>query len=233
MSEPRKTADTITDDDLDALYRRIETLEHVAAGNKRHVQLIVPELENCDAARRVLRERAKRAEEWAEATAKVGTRNMVRAEQAEAAIARVRERAEQWQAAMIPGERNPAAQQVLHLLDELSPAATEATEAAAPALRQQLRAAIEPTLLEYPEHNRTDEHEELLGEIVTAVLAAILPATRTTAALARRSEADVQRVIALYEQWVKAGPPPLGTLMSRWWDARLVELHEAILPPTT
>ncbi|MFL4904644.1 hypothetical protein ACJ6WF_16020 [Streptomyces sp. MMS24-I2-30] len=46
----RHTADTITDDALDALYRRIETLEHVAAGNKRHVQLIVPELERAEAA---------------------------------------------------------------------------------------------------------------------------------------------------------------------------------------
>ena len=42
------------------------------------------------------------------------------------------------------------------------------------------------------------------------------------------AEADVQRVTALYEQWVKAGPPPLGTSMARWWDARLVELHKAI-----
>lgn len=35
----------------------------------------------------------------------------------------------------------------------------------------------------------------------------------------------------LYERWVKAGPPPIGTSMSRWWDARLVELHHAIHPP--
>ncbi|MFC8515515.1 hypothetical protein [Streptomyces sp. NPDC057257] len=42
----------------------------------------------------------------------------------------------------------------------------------------------------------------------------------------------MQRVIRLYEQWVKAGPPPLGTSVSRWWDTRLVELHDAILPPT-
>lgn len=51
------------------------------------------------------------------------------------------------------------------------------------------------------------------------------------AALHRSAEQDISRVIALYEQWVKAGPPPLGTPMSRWWDARLVELHDAILPP--
>lgn len=46
----RHTVDSITSDALDALYRRIETLEHVAAGNKRHVQLIVPELERAEAA---------------------------------------------------------------------------------------------------------------------------------------------------------------------------------------
>ncbi|MEH0542968.1 hypothetical protein QA802_07765 [Streptomyces sp. B21-105] len=46
------------------------------------------------------------------------------------------------------------------------------------------------------------------------------------------AEQDVTRVIALYEQWVKAGPPPLGTPTSRWWDARLAELHNTIRPPT-
>ncbi|MFD9444979.1 hypothetical protein [Streptomyces sp. NPDC060001] len=39
------------------------------------------------------------------------------------------------------------------------------------------------------------------------------------------------RVSSLYERWVKAGPPPLGVILSRWWDARLVELHDAIRPP--
>lgn len=51
------------------------------------------------------------------------------------------------------------------------------------------------------------------------------------AALHRSAEADVSRVIALHERWVKAGPPPIGTSISRWWDKRLVELHDAILPP--
>ena len=67
--------------------------------------------------------------------------------------------------------------------------------------------------------------------IADAVLAAILPTTRLTAALHRSAEEDIQRVIALHEQWVKAGPPPLGTSVARWWDARLVELRDAILPP--
>lgn len=42
--------DDLTSDQLDALYDRIATLESVAAGNKRHVQLIVPELERAEAA---------------------------------------------------------------------------------------------------------------------------------------------------------------------------------------
>jgi site-specific recombinase len=46
----RHTANTITDEALDELYRRIDTLEHVAAGNRRHVQLIVPDLQRAEAA---------------------------------------------------------------------------------------------------------------------------------------------------------------------------------------
>lgn len=45
---------------------------------------------------------------------------------------------------------------------------------------------------------------------------------------AEKAEAEVARVASLYEQWVKAGPPPLGVPMSRWWDRRLVELRGAI-----
>ncbi|MGW0795960.1 hypothetical protein [Streptomyces sp. NPDC002692] len=33
---------------------------------------------------------------------------------------------------------------------------------------------------------------------------------------------------SLSERWTKAGPPPLGVSLSRWWDARLVELNDAI-----
>lgn len=53
---------------------------------------------------------------------------------------------------------------------------------------------------------------------------------RVFAALHRSAEETVTRVIALYEQWVKAGAPPLGVPMSRWWDRRLIELHDAIRP---
>ncbi|MFC7906437.1 hypothetical protein [Streptomyces nigra] len=75
---------------------------------------------------------------------------------------------------------------------------------------------------------------ELSAAIGRAVLTGSIPTegnARVFAALHRSAEQDVSRVIDLYEQWVKAGPPPLGTPVSRWWDARLVELHDAILPP--
>ncbi|MFG2963556.1 hypothetical protein ACGFZS_09730 [Streptomyces sp. NPDC048288] len=64
-----------------------------------------------------------------------------------------------------------------------------------------------------------------------AVLAEILPNTRILASLARTADADINRVIDLFGRWTQAGPPPLGTSMSRWWDQRLVELRAAILGP--
>jgi hypothetical protein len=55
---------------------------------------------------------------------------------------------------------------------------------------------------------------------------------RVFAGLHRSAEQDVTRVIELYERWVKEGAPPLGIPIARWWDKRLVELHDAISPPT-
>jgi hypothetical protein len=72
-----------------------------------------------------------------------------------------------------------------------------------------------------PGHDQTETTEATEAE----------KTTRVFAALHRSAEQDVSRVIALYERWVKAGPPPLGASIARWWDARLVELHNAIRPP--
>ncbi|MCX5285958.1 hypothetical protein [Streptomyces sp. NBC_00198] len=41
------------------------------------------------------------------------------------------------------------------------------------------------------------------------------------------------RVTDLCEKWAKAGAPPLGVSIARWWDARLVELQNAIRPINT
>ncbi|MYR46772.1 hypothetical protein [Streptomyces sp. SID5910] len=54
---------------------------------------------------------------------------------------------------------------------------------------------------------------------------------RVVSALHRSAEDTVTRVITLHEQWVAAGPPPLGAPLARWWDGRLAELHDAIQPP--
>lgn len=48
---------------------------------------------------------------------------------------------------------------------------------------------------------------------------------------AERAEAANERVRALTARWVKAGPPPLGTSLARWWDRRLVELNAALNDP--
>lgn len=47
----------------------------------------------------------------------------------------------------------------------------------------------------------------------------------------QRAEAAVERARTLAARWIKAGPPPLGTSVSRWWDARLVELNAALDDP--
>jgi hypothetical protein len=47
-----------------------------------------------------------------------------------------------------------------------------------------------------------------------------------------RAETRLGRVAALHEQWVKAGAPPLGVPLARWWDKRLAEQHKAIHAPT-
>lgn len=36
------------------------------------------------------------------------------------------------------------------------------------------------------------------------------------------------RLADLHARWIKAGPPPLGTSINRWWDKRLVELGAAL-----
>ncbi|MFE6634699.1 hypothetical protein ACFVFT_14820 [Streptomyces tendae] len=53
---------------------------------------------------------------------------------------------------------------------------------------------------------------------------------RVLSALHQSADDTVTRVITLHEQWVAAGPPPLGAPLARWWDGRLAELHNAIQP---
>ncbi|MEU4170993.1 hypothetical protein AB0F46_29450 [Streptomyces sp. NPDC026665] len=109
-----------------------------------------------------------------------------------------------------------------------------ATEASASALREVIARTLYETL-DRAARNPWDGLSPFLRAVhyqrADAVVAVILPSSRITATLARTAEADVQRVIDLYDRWVKAGPPPLGASMARWWDARLAELREAIYSP--
>ncbi|GGR70921.1 MULTISPECIES: hypothetical protein [Streptomyces] len=109
---------------------------------------------------------------------------------------------------------------------------TEATTPAESPLRDLIAAAIYER--NNPGHPWAEAHPDdrvCYSSDADAALAVIRPGARITAGLARAADADVQRVIALYERWRAVGPPPLGTSTARWWDARLAELHNAILPP--
>lgn len=74
--------------------------------------------------------------------------------------------------------------------------------------------------------------EEHSAAMAAAAMAVVLPTTRLTAELHQSAEADVRRVTTLYERWRKLNRRADGRIQSRWWEARLVELHAAILPPT-
>ncbi|MFD4934470.1 hypothetical protein [Streptomyces virginiae] len=128
----RHTADTITDDELDALYVRIATLEHVAERNKQAYKLVVRDiqaatqlLQDGKAALRqakldqltdreaisywthqtqLAREYSQHDNQALAATVVQARRWAGRAKQAEAAIARVRETAACWE--QMPSDRH-------------------------------------------------------------------------------------------------------------------------------
>lgn len=98
-----------------------------------------------------------------------------------------------------------------------------------PILAEQLAEVIENALLAVIPNRGI--RQEVSRRATNDVLAVILPGARITAGLARDADAGMKRVIALYEQWVKAGPPKLGTPIAREWDRRLAEFHRVIKGP--
>ncbi|MET9729647.1 hypothetical protein ABZZ79_02970 [Streptomyces sp. NPDC006458] len=103
------------------------------------------------------------------------------------------------------------------------------TEPAPPSLAEQVAEAIEYTLL--PDIANRGVRQATARRAANNVMDVVLPTTRVTAALHRSAEEDLARVIAVYERWKQAGPPPIGTSLSCWWDERLAELHIAVHPP--
>ncbi|MFJ7049019.1 hypothetical protein ACIQVC_37275 [Streptomyces sp. NPDC101112] len=98
-----------------------------------------------------------------------------------------------------------------------------------------LRDLITQALFDADDHIRpwrtadTDVKDQY-GKRAEAVLAVVLPLGKFPGDQLRDTEAVLKNITALYELWVKAGPPPLGTSTSREWDRRLVELRAALSP---
>jgi hypothetical protein len=100
------------------------------------------------------------------------------------------------------------------------------------ALREQIAQALYETLdraARNPWNNLSPFLRTVHYQRADAVLAVILPTTRLLGELHRSAHEDLSRVINLYERWCKAGPPPLGASISRWWDERLLELRHAVV----
>jgi hypothetical protein len=175
--------------------------------------------------------------------AAAGFASGIRLHQAEAAVERVRQLATAYQTEGANGEPTDVdtlwPSEVLAALYPNQGAVTMPDDATLSPAREVIAAAIRDfpfddyglDNLSYALANAPGT-QEWVPALAAAVLDVVLPLTRITAGLARDSEATVQRVISLYEQWVKAGPPPLGAPLARWWDRRLVELHHAIHPTT-
>ncbi|MER6832671.1 hypothetical protein ABT320_01555 [Streptomyces cellulosae] len=218
----RHTADTITDDALDQLYAQLaeasEQLRLVDALRQQHH----------DAATAAV-ERATRAEADLKTLGQTALGYQQRAwdaeaqlKQAQAALDRVRALAERWR---YTGDRKEGPlRELRQALDEQpAPEPCDGRPCAGTGCSHEQAAAA------------LTAHDEAAG-LYTAPAPAATEATelekttRVFAALHHSAEEDVTRVINLYEQWAAAGPPPLGVPVARWWDARLVELHDAIRP---
>jgi hypothetical protein len=94
-----------------------------------------------------------------------------------------------------------------------------------------LHGLIRQAIHDADEHSCQEQDGVDYDQLTAAALAAIHPLGKFLGDMHRDAEADLSRVIDLYEQWCKAGPPPLGISVSRWWDRRLVELRQAIVEP--
>lgn len=202
----RLTVGTITSDALDALQLRAARMEHAT---KQAAELAV-RLEDAERdaeqharnTETVARERESYRQAWKEAQ-------------------RMRAKAEQ---------RAEAASR----LGTQYMTAAELAEAAI----ARVHAAVEQLCVDpHPGHDHVCPDDvskavlAALDEPPTPAAAELEKTARVFAALHQSAEQDVSRVIDLYERWVKAGPPPIGTSVSRWWDDRLVELHDAIRAP--
>ncbi|WP_282695470.1 hypothetical protein [Streptomyces sp. CC208A] len=90
MTQPRHTADSITDTALDALYAELDTLRAVARSNRDHVRAIVPDLEAAMQRADQVEDLLRVAHETSNRSEAERARAVQRAERAEAALNAVR-----------------------------------------------------------------------------------------------------------------------------------------------
>jgi hypothetical protein len=115
------------------------------------------------------------------------------------------------------------------------------TDPVTPSRRAGLRKEIAKAIHQYDYDNLLSgndlpsKHHRGEADAVLALLYREWPWLRAEAEDAAATEATelatTARITDLCDRWVKAGPPPLGTSLARWWDRRLAELHNTIHPP--
>jgi hypothetical protein len=82
--------------------------------------------------------------------------------------------------------------------------------------------------------DRLAEYENTINWMTTCTgCARVLDSCIRETQRAERAEAAADRVRDLADRWVKAGPPPLGTHLARWWDKRLIELNTVLNEPAS
>ncbi|MGQ4358540.1 hypothetical protein [Streptomyces sp. SAS_272] len=213
---------------VEAEMREADTARAVAASNLRHVKTLVPELEAAQSAIERVRALAADMHTWCSPHG-IATDYAKRIEMAldapvTTAVTSVNADLGGSKAADHVGHGSPCEEQPDRACAGIDPAQQLRDQIAA-ALYERERPPRDPA---WPDAYAADR--EVFGDMADAVLAVVLPATSFLGELHPAAlVADVNRVIDLYERWCKAGPPPLGTSISRWWDKRLLELRHAVL----
>lgn len=211
---------------VEAEMREADTARAVAAGNLRHVRILIPELEQAQAAVGRVRALAADMHTWCSPHG-VATDYAKRIEDALDApvttpVTSVNADPGGWKTADHVGHGTPCEKQADGSCS--SPGAPTLRDQIAAALYERERPPRDPAWADaYP------ADREVFEAMADAVLTVILPTTRLLGDLHRSAHEDLARVIDLYERWCKAGPPPLGTSISRWWDERLLELRHAVV----
>ncbi|MGW1267561.1 hypothetical protein [Streptomyces sp. NPDC002491] len=225
------SATELLSNQVEAEMREADTARAVAAGNLRHVKTLVPELEAAQAA-------IVRVRKLSEMTIAQSVRVQA-IDQARDTLAALDRQPEAARPVMTPAtsaDTDPGGWKAADHVGHDSPCEEQPTGPCAATDQAALRDQIAAALYERERPPRdpawADAYtadREVFGAMADAVLTVVLPTTRLLCELHRSAHEDLRRAVDLYERWCKAGPPPLGTSISRWWDVRLLELRHAVI----